>query len=368
MSIPKLKPYQPDPYIKLATDQEIAKFGHLNWLIGQINQIAVGGIQSIIAGTDISVDITDPQNPIINYTGGAGGGEDLDQTLTLGDDANQQNIVNLNTLQGGSAILLTITDDNSGGILLNPTGPATIGSVGDLSTFTSGNGFVFQGLTTNEIDASTCTKITIPQVVLSAGLVGTPSLTFVGQTDMGVYKVSGTQMGISVAGALQMTIDSVIGGIAVGTIGELVGAAGVSIAGRGLIAPAGMVGAPSYSFTGSLTTGLYAPAANQIGIAVSGALDFQFSANTFTALAGSTILVDALGETTAGHGVVVGATSAIDGAYSLKIEGANAGASVGAQLSLGVSATPSLANNGDIWFDGTHIYIQIGGVATQMDN
>ncbi len=35
----KLLPRQPDPYIKKATDQEIAKFGHLNAIINELNSI-----------------------------------------------------------------------------------------------------------------------------------------------------------------------------------------------------------------------------------------------------------------------------------------------------------------------------------------
>lgn len=35
-----------------------------------------------------------------------------------------------------------------------------------------------------------------------AGAVGTPSFTFTGQTDMGLYKISGTQMGMAIGGAL----------------------------------------------------------------------------------------------------------------------------------------------------------------------
>lgn len=65
--IKKLKPRQPDPYIKTARDQETAKFGHLNWLIGQINAIPIGsGVQSVVAGGNIIVDNTDPYNPIVS--------------------------------------------------------------------------------------------------------------------------------------------------------------------------------------------------------------------------------------------------------------------------------------------------------------
>ena len=51
----------------------------------------------------------------------------------------------------------------------------------------------------------------------------------------------------------------------------------------------GTVGAPSFAFTNSATTGLYRSAADTIGIAVAGALDFSIAANTLNVLAGSSI-------------------------------------------------------------------------------
>lgn len=35
------------------------------------------GVQSIVAGTGISVDVTDPQNPTVSATGGGGGSGDV---------------------------------------------------------------------------------------------------------------------------------------------------------------------------------------------------------------------------------------------------------------------------------------------------
>lgn len=52
----------------------------------------------------------------------------------------------------------------------------------------------------------------------------------------------------------------------------------------------GTVGAPSFAFTNSATTGLYRSAADTIGIAVAGALDFSIAANTFNVLTGSNVL------------------------------------------------------------------------------
>lgn len=41
---------------------------------GTVTGIPVGGVQSIIAGTNITVDDTDPFNPIVSASGGGGGG------------------------------------------------------------------------------------------------------------------------------------------------------------------------------------------------------------------------------------------------------------------------------------------------------
>jgi hypothetical protein len=44
-------------------------------------------VQSIVAGTDISVDATDPANPIVSSTGGGGGGGSATYTQNMGPQA-----------------------------------------------------------------------------------------------------------------------------------------------------------------------------------------------------------------------------------------------------------------------------------------
>lgn len=46
--------------------------------------------------------------------------------------------------------------------------------------------------------------------------------------------------------------------------------------------PVGAVGAPTYAFTGDLTTGIYHPAASQVGIALGGTLYYTFAATSLT--------------------------------------------------------------------------------------
>lgn len=67
----------------------------------------------------------------------------------------------------------------------------------------------------------------------------------------------------------------------------------------------GTVSAPSVSFTSDTDTGLYRIGANNVGVAVGGALDFDFAANDFTAASGSVISTNTINETTAGTGVTI---------------------------------------------------------------
>jgi len=47
-----------------------------------------GAIQSIVAGTNVTVDNTDPLNPIVSASGGGGGSQDLQSVLDEGNSAN----------------------------------------------------------------------------------------------------------------------------------------------------------------------------------------------------------------------------------------------------------------------------------------
>jgi len=55
---------------------------------------------------------------------------------------------------------------------------------------------------------------------------------------------------------------------------------------------------------------------DQIDIAIAGADDFQFTANTFTALSGSTVATNTIAETTSGSGVTIDGTLVKDGAIT----------------------------------------------------
>ena len=63
-------------------------------------------------------------------------------------------------------------------------------------------------------------------------------------------------------------------------------------------------------------TNITADTDDQIDIAIAGADDFQFTANTFTALSGSTIATNTIAETTSGSGVTIDGTLVKDGAIT----------------------------------------------------
>ncbi len=63
-------------------------------------------------------------------------------------------------------------------------------------------------------------------------------------------------------------------------------------------------------------TNITADTDDQIDIAIAGADDFQFTANTFTAVSGSTIATNTIAETTSGSGVTIDGTLVKDGAIT----------------------------------------------------
>lgn len=110
----------------------------------------------------------------------------------------------------------------------------------------------------------------------------------------------------------------------------------------------GAVGAPSISFSNSPTTGLYRSAADTIGIAVAGALDFTIAANTFTAASGSTIATNTIAETTAAAGVTVDGCLIKDGRAALLATAAmftsteQTGTGAPQNIAHGFGSTPSM--------------------------
>jgi hypothetical protein len=81
-------------------------------------------------------------------------------------------------------------------------------------------------------------------------------------------------------------------------------------------------------------TTISAPTDNQIDVEIAGADDFRFTANTFTALSGSTIATNTIAETTGASGVTIDSLLVKDGGITL-VDGKNiliSGTATGASL------------------------------------
>lgn len=114
---------------------------------------------------------------------------------------------------------------------------------------------------------------------LFAGAVGAPSVTFTGSATSGLYEIAADNIGMAIGGALVGDFDAT--GLNNCDVGQTTpGAADVTtLTTTGLTDLfAGAVGAPSVSFTGSATSGLYEIAADNIGMAIGGALVGDFDA------------------------------------------------------------------------------------------
>jgi hypothetical protein len=103
------------------------------------------------------------------------------------------------------------------------------------------------------------------------------------------------------------------------TIAEVTSAAGVTIDGV-LLKDGGLTAAGALDLNGAelildadADTSITADTGNQIDIKINGADDFQFTANTFTALSGSTIKANTIAETTGAAGVTVDGVLLKDG-------------------------------------------------------
>ena len=80
----------------------------------------------------------------------------------------------------------------------------------------------------------------------------------------------------------------------------------------------GTVALPSLFFDSDIDSGFYLSANGVIGIAITGVADFTISANTFTALSGSSIATNTIVETTAASGVTIDGALIKDGSFTGK--------------------------------------------------
>jgi hypothetical protein len=108
------------------------------------------------------------------------------------------------------------------------------------------NGVDRLNISTSAINAS------VP-VLSSFGTNAAPSHSFVGRASQGMYSISASDLGFATGGILRLTV----------------GTAAITPT-LPTLAPLGTTGAPSYSFTGRTSTGMYSSAANTINFATNG--------------------------------------------------------------------------------------------------
>jgi hypothetical protein len=142
------------------------------------------------------------------------------------------------TFDNGSAAVpaLRFTNDPDTGIYLAGTNELAISTGGT------------QRLTTT----TTAVTSTLP-VIHPLGAAATPSLTFTGDTNTGIYSPGADQVAISTNGTQRLTTDT---------------AAVTST--LPVVHPLGAAATPSLTFAGDLNTGIYSPGADQVAVATNG--------------------------------------------------------------------------------------------------
>lgn len=163
--------------------------------------------------------------------------------------------------------------------------PATGGTINDGGAnvavqIAPGNEVTFVAITTTnwETDAQT--------IAAGNGTAALPSFTFESDADSGLYRIGANNIGVAANGAKVLDIATT----GLGVTGSVTGS---TIALMG----AGAVGAPSYSFSGAATQGMYNVSGTQLGFAVAGSLKGGFDSNG--------VFTDVISEQTGAVGVTI---------------------------------------------------------------
>lgn len=237
----KFIPQSPDPY--MLGDQRnmtLARFGHLNALVDQINLISGGPVTTGI-------------------TAYAGGGQTNATQLNFGTNeitvcATAGDSVKLQPAQADARII--VINDGATACDVFPFLGDTIndGAVNIAVRVAPGNETTFTAINGTNWETSTQT------IAAGNGTAAAPSITFENQPNMGLYRISATQMGITVGGVLHTIFDSTTGMI----LGDLA-------------APNGTVALPSITFSSTPDMGFYRISGTQMGITVSGVLQVMIN-------------------------------------------------------------------------------------------
>jgi hypothetical protein len=214
------------------------------------------------------------------------------------------------TLDDGSAAVpaLRFTNDPDTGIYLSGTNELAISTGGT------------QRLTTTTTEVTS----TLP-IIHPLGAAATPSLTFAGDTNTGIYSSGSDQVAISTGGTQRLTT----------TTTEVTSTLPV-------IHPLGAAATPSLTFAGDTNTGIYSPGADQVALATGGTGRLFVDANGNVGIGTASPAVAFQVGATGSNGAAIDATnSAIHGTF-----GTGGGLSLRAQIS-------SSSGGGDIFLGGS---------------
>jgi len=243
--------------------------------------IACGGVQQMNITTDVvsvtgaagvlSVPLGTVSLPSYTFTGDTNTGLYRASNDTVG--------VTCGGVQQFAVTTNSVSVTGAAGVLSVPDGTVSLPSY----SFTSDpdTGFYISAANTIGIScggvqsvsiSTTAVIYSVPvsysSVSVGLGTVTTPSYTFTGDTNTGIYSTGADNLSVTTGGVQQLavTTNSV----------SVTGAAGV------LKVPDGTVSLPSYSFTSDPDTGFYISAANTIGIACGGIEQVTISTSAVT--------------------------------------------------------------------------------------
>jgi hypothetical protein len=176
--------------------------------------------------------------------------------------------VTVGTLASANLGLLPVAGGTMTGALAVTAGTAALPGIavsGDLNTgiFSAGSDqlAISTGGTGRLAFSNTAVTSGLPFDV-PLGAVGTPSLTFTGDLNTGIYSPGADQVAISTGGTQRLNADT---------------AAVTST--LPVVHPLGAVGTPSITFTGDLNTGIYSPAADTLAASIAGTEQWRLSSS-----------------------------------------------------------------------------------------
>jgi hypothetical protein len=183
-----------------------------------------------------------------------------DNAPTYGDTIPGVGVINISDATTDPTGIVT-----GGGVLYSTSGVLHwLDSAGvDFTVSTENNPFNQNLNITNNVTFADITSTA--EILASDGAVGTPSITFTSDPNTGIYNIGADQIGFTTNGTCRLDIGT----------SAMMSTLQFSNA-------VGSAGAPAYSFTGDLDSGVYNVGADNIGISTGGSLRFDASTTAVT--------------------------------------------------------------------------------------